>query len=95
MELEKLVFKPVSVDVIEKEGTAESCKLIREQVGAIAVCDAILQTIWDKFQPRYRKVQEQAFALPTPCDRGRGRQGQAGARRSSSRAGRFAHPGSS
>jgi hypothetical protein len=39
------------VDIIEMEGSAEVCKVIKEQVVSLADCEAIVQTLWDISRP--------------------------------------------
>ena len=57
----RFVCPPLADRVVEpmtEDGIAEDCKLIKEQVGAIADCEAIVQNLWDKFE-----TKEQALAL--------------------------------
>ena len=70
-DIEKLVCKLASSELVEKVATEEVCKLIKEHIPSVKMqseCETTVSALWDKIKARYPKGTESLLASPCPED---------------------------
>merc|ERR1711972_963016 len=68
-EIEKLVCEVASSEMVEKEGTEEVCKLIKEYFPSVKMepdCETVVGALWEEIKARCPKGKESALSLPSP-----------------------------
>jgi len=68
-EIEKLVCEVASSEMIEKEGTEEVCKLIKEYFPSVQMqpdCETVVGALWDEIKAKCPKGKESALSFPSP-----------------------------
>ena len=70
-DIEKLVCKLASSELVEKESTEEVCKLIKEHFPSVKMqpdCETVVSALWDKIKAQCPKGKESFLASPSPQD---------------------------
>jgi len=65
-EIEKLVCEVASSEIIEKKATQEACELIADKYPSVAICEKLLEHLWDEVVARCPKGKESEVSFPSP-----------------------------
>merc|ERR1719215_2014877 len=69
-EIEKLVCKLASSEMVEKEATEEVCKLLKQHFPSVKIqpdCETAVDSLWDAVKARCPKREESTVvAIPSP-----------------------------